>query len=421
MSTSDLTLLLLCECPGDIRALTAAGLVLMREQLQSFITGVGSALCTVTTLTLMQATEEDVDADDAPWIDDEVPLAASISNMLAQLAPACPALVNLHLYGLIYDNDMQAIGAACPHLTHMEVSPNCLQIQTLQRLTLFLPHVWSLTLCELNLGDNQSHQAYIRNAVTALAACTSVTRLCITDDGVMEQVMWAHLPPSLECLIAHSGCKEANGESGVEEGPSEGVYLPRLAHVFWDSDIQGVVRLLRAAPNLQQLDITMHVKCSPRLLPSWDAFCARKDAGLCGTTTLILYNDGGSQLSHFLSAVQPMPSVTEVAMEASDSSINTHDEDCLAHVSRVFPHLEDLTLAKLTVSNESLHALVRCSHLRTIRMQLCHLVKGEGVALMAVSCPSLENLRLIDCKKVSSASVVRLEGLLQLYGKQVNQ
>lgn len=377
-------------------------LLLMQARLAGLIASLRAAIGTVTTLEVT-AFYLTYDRDGVErW------RIVPMSGFLSLLAQACPLLQHLILHGHVQVNGLQAVGLACKALTRLDIEAHSLQATTLQQLHVLLPHVRLLNFHDGETAWHGGHESevYTYAAIRSLADNTTLTHIDIGERSI-DEATWAFMPPSLRVLLCDCHSK----------GPAVGVHLPCLEHVnLWQGDIQDIANLLAAAPKLRILDCLIHVPCNSSSLPLWELICNKVVDGLQGVKWVYLKESADGSFSGFLSAAQPMPRIRNVEVKAVEYS---RDEDCLRNLGRVFPDMECLTLEKLCVDDESLHALLPCQSMTHLTMHLCDRVRGPGVVMLGSRLPAMEFMRFHKCLGVDAYVGGTLDRLLQLYGSKV--
>lgn len=349
----------------------------------------------------------------------------------SMLAKACHSLVSLKLRGNFQYLAVKSFGDNCPSLAHLHISPD--HICLLSNLQGALPTLCCLTFLteqEVSSVSHANNHERLKRALTALKECKIIKNLCLGRRGSMDEEMWGSLPPNLQMLIVqtenepvmsvdrYNRYNRSLRSDREHDGPADGLKLPNLISVKFDCRIQELGALLRAAPNLEFIDTTVGVRCEESCdfytLPAWGLLCSRLQGTLRCVLSMRLYEGCPGRTFHeFLCKVEPVPQVANIGF-LSDRCVEDW-ESGLEMVASRFPQLEGVTLLNLATSDESLHSLAGCTHLKCVCLISCWEVTNCGLLMMATQMCSLKELWLCQCPRVDWRAQRIIKSLLVKY------
>lgn len=388
------------------------------RQMQLFIKAANPALHTVTSLDLTScAWEAGCSCDGCSCGNDGV---RDVTAIFWPLASVLPRLQLLKVSGDCEAVLLGEFGGACPALTSLEAVN--LPVAALERLSELAPHVTSTRMTLFHPDDDddgddhEGESGVIEPYRNAIRSCHTLVSLDVGQHALSAED-WRSLPCSLQQL---SLAIPDSRDDTPDLGPPFGVTLPNLEEVLSSAganvSLDLLANLMRAAPNLQHLDVCcIWLTCSLAYIPDLKLVDQRLAAGFRLQSVsghgvqLEIYDteDAAVSASIFASQLPVLEQFRSVRYELA--------EHLCSDMTRAFPRLQLLTVISPIDSSIFLH-LAAFPLLR--ELELLDRPRASLLELGAL-CWQLPSLRYFGVV-LSDSDEQALAAVLKFWGSKVS-
>lgn len=350
----------------------------------------------------------------------ENPLIVAAATAVRILGPLCGSLTHITVSGQVrtwaentYTFLLDAASAVCAaSLTHFSFSMQVRHMKQSLRpgeqdvlLECGCDFLLDLTACE------------------ALSSFTRLTYLKLQHGSVSDPLVWAVLPPSLQCLeICSPYC----------DIPDDHVFHNLHKLCMLECDCYNLIQLLEACPLLQQLHLVqLYTPTCPEELEDLEeimkhpVWCANNSGHTRCTPVARLHQAGAWEPGDpvhmapwvVLPALPVMPTISIFRFNFIDGQTGPHlfldPVPLLHHIPRLFPHLEVLCMEHVLKLDADLTELYSCSSLRQLDLRGCGAVTGEALLALAEALPKMVCIEIQSCKGVHSAHRKAIAALMK--------
>lgn len=324
---------------------------------------------------------------------------------------ACPALKKLCISkGHISAAFMQTLSKTCPRMTSLELSADQQSAPYLQEILqlqpALLPHLNTLTL------------RVVGYSLPDMTRNHSITTLALPGFKFNQQANWMRLPSKLEhlyCKCVGAGPPAMPITQAMSHDPP--APLSSLVSLTVEkksaSRLPAIAALLRATPNLQDLDSGQYHTC---------AVIMCKGMSMDHTDMVVL-----SQHMHLklirealycfdcaaLVAPPPQPCVGDYPclLGVTHCMILTSPPESLPLLLAYLPDLQVLMLNNDDIDDDGLLAVASCVKVTALRLTHCNKVSEAGLDELCRRLPVLRNVLCKSCSQFTQPSrLLRLRG-----------
>lgn len=407
----------------------------VERQVEILISLMGAALQTITRLELdVQDVCDNASFHARDMPDDLVEHTSTLTEVLAPLAAACPAVEQLHVAGSVGRSVLAALGTSCKHLTALEVGNCDVPIASLQRLHLLLPCLSHLTLLpstrvfgryderQPRCDPYDVYQSYANEVLHASRDCPGITDL----DAAWVVEGGTSLPSSLQ----RARLAAANSHHGNPNPPPSPKPNPELRaltlHCEKGRTFSSVVaRAVGSAPLLSSLCLvkpTSEMRALSCLVEPASNIILLQERSQQGITIsavnskckpvnmLMVLCAGYSFLGHDIPAHTPGLSVEHSDLEVSlqqlsVTQVTIFQEVAIAQaiaghslhlLSKIFPHISCLVFSDCALGPVELQKLASCASLLCIEFSTCRDLTVPALLELCSHLPLLKILRLTE-------------------------